>query len=211
MLRNQTSQTRGFTLVEILVVIAIIAILLGIILPALSGIIFKSQEQVCKVDISQIEIALKSYSSDFRDFPPSTVKELGLKDENNLNSGNEALVLCLSSGLKTDTYYEFKEDRLENTDLDSSPVPLKKLTGSVFQTQDLLEITDPWGNPYVYFHSRNLNTATTHNYQINGQLQAAKPYAGKSKTGNFPGYGKYQVISLGGDMTVGTEDDIRSN
>jgi len=184
---------------------------MGIILPALSSVVFKSREKVCQVDISQIEIALKSYNSDFRDFPPSTLKALGLKYENNINSGNESLVLCLSSNLKTDTYYEFRDEQLENTDFDTSPVPLKTLTGSAFSTQDLLELTDPWGNPYVYFHYRDLNTKTTQSYQINGAQQVAKPFAGKSKTGNFPGYGKYQIISLGSDMQVNTEDDIRSN
>lgn len=206
-----TSQIKAFTLIELLVVITILAILMGIILPALSSVVFKSQEKVCQVDISQIEIALKSYNSDFRDFPPSTVKALGLKEENNINSGNEALVLCLSSNLKTDTYYEFKDDNLENTDMDSSPVPLKTLTGSVFSTQDLLEVTDAWGNPYIYFHYRDLNSKTEQNYQINGEVQKAKPFAGKSKTGNFPGYGKFQIISAGKDGKIGTDDDIRSN
>lgn len=208
---NRTLQIKAFTLIELLVVITILAILMGIILPALSSVVFKSQEKVCQVDISQIEIALKSYDSDFRDFPPSTVKALGLKDENNINSGNESLTLCLSSNLKTDTYYEFRDEQLENTDFDTSPVPLKTLTGSVFSTQDLLEITDPWGNPYIYFHYRDLNAKTTQVYQINGAEQKAKPYAGKSKTGNFAGYGKYQIMSIGKDMKVNTDDDIRSN
>lgn len=207
---SSQKQKKGFTLIELLIVVVILGLLMSILLPALSSVLFKSKQKMAIVDISQIETALASYHSDFRDFPPSTVKELGIKNENNINSGNEALVLCLSSTLKTDTYLEFRDDNLDNTDSDSSPIPLNKLTGSSFQTKDLLELLDPWGDPYVYFHSRNLNIATQHTYQINGAEQQAKPHSGKTKTGNFPGYGKYQIISLGGDMKVNTEDDVYS-
>ena len=63
---------RGITLIEILVVIAIISFLLGICLPAfqkarLKGLIVKT-----KSIISSLESALSMYESDFGDYPSGT-------------------------------------------------------------------------------------------------------------------------------------------
>ncbi len=203
-------KNEAFTLVELLVVIAIIGLLLAILLPAIGAVFGSSQRRVCQVSIQQIETSLRLYESDYRDYPPSTVAQLGLSKENKVNSGNESMVLCLSSKNKTDSYFEFKEDNLENNDFDSSPIPLSKLTGSIFQTNSLLELNDPWGNPYVYFHHRDLHSASQQEYNIGGQRTVVTPFSGQTKTGNFPGYGRYQIISSGPDMKIHSEDDIRS-
>lgn len=64
--RGQLSNQFGFTLVELLVVISIIALLIAILLPSLSQARIAAQEMACKSNLRQVGIVVHSYADDNR-------------------------------------------------------------------------------------------------------------------------------------------------
>ena len=71
MKREKTHNKTGFTLVEILTTIAIIAILLGFLIPALNMVQKSAMTAKQKAQFHGIEIAMETFSTDIGDYPPS--------------------------------------------------------------------------------------------------------------------------------------------
>jgi len=63
-------RSSGFTLVELLVVIFILALLIAIISPAIKAALCKVKTVLCKSNLRQIGIALESYQTENRGFAP---------------------------------------------------------------------------------------------------------------------------------------------
>ena len=63
----------GFTLVELLVVVAIIAVLAALLLPAISQSKSAAQSAKCKSNLRQVGLALNMYVADFKAYPYATV------------------------------------------------------------------------------------------------------------------------------------------
>lgn len=64
---TRAASPRAFTLIELLIVIAIIALLVGILLPSLSGARESARQSVCSSNLRQIQIALDLYAPDNKD------------------------------------------------------------------------------------------------------------------------------------------------
>ncbi|HMO14013.1 MAG TPA: DUF1559 domain-containing protein [Pirellulaceae bacterium] len=63
----------GFTLVELLVVISVIAILMAILIPAVQSIRESARRSQCQRQLHQISTAAHTYASNFRHFPAGTL------------------------------------------------------------------------------------------------------------------------------------------
>lgn len=61
----------GFTMVELLVVLGIIALLVGLLLPALSAVKNIAKVTKQKAQFTSIELALTAFKNDYGDYPPS--------------------------------------------------------------------------------------------------------------------------------------------
>ena len=75
--RNVASQTRAFTLIEMLVVVAIIAVLLSILLPSFSAARLTAVRTVCLTRQSAIGVALSIYANDNDSDYPTPAMRLG--------------------------------------------------------------------------------------------------------------------------------------
>ena len=82
---------RGFTLVELLVVITIIGILMSLLLPAVQSARESARKVQCSNNIRNLGLALNSYHTSFKIFPPSSVwRSSGKLDLSSINNSNNS-------------------------------------------------------------------------------------------------------------------------
>lgn len=200
---RRTRRRGGFTLVEILTVMAVIVVLIGLSIPAISMIRTKSSINETTALFQRLTLALSTYNNDFGDYPPSSPKRLGLRG-NGQNDGAELLVRCLTTQARSGNYFSFEDKQLGNVDSDRLPSDADP-TRSSYKTRDLFELLDSWGNPIGYLHNAD--------YAVGGSVTlptglAAFTAARSEKTGQELGLTTYQLWSAGPDGLAGTPDDI---
>ncbi len=101
MIRTSTHRSRpvsalargGFTLVELLVVIIVLAILVGLLLPVIAAALRTARNAAVLAEISQLSQAMASFKQSFGDLPPSRVLLV--------ESGNYAPFINSNAGVST--------------------------------------------------------------------------------------------------------------
>ena len=67
----------GFTVIELLLVVGIIAVLISLLLPAVQSARENARRVQCSKNLMQIGVALANYASTHKVFPPGVVNEKG--------------------------------------------------------------------------------------------------------------------------------------
>ena len=135
-MRKRGGRQGGFTLVEMLVVVAIIAILAGILVPTVNGGLKSAKKRRAEVECQNIETAVRQFQSDFRYMPWGNYndkKKMG-DDQWAEESGNQKKVMSFLQGSNV----------LQKIYLE---IPDSGKGDGVFY--------DPWGKPYVIGMDRN--------------------------------------------------------
>lgn len=87
------SARSGFTLLELLITIAIIAILMALIIPSIQGVRYRAQVQRTSADLEQLDSAIAQFQSDFGLEPFS---ELVLTEDTSVTNWDATPALVLS-------------------------------------------------------------------------------------------------------------------
>ena len=146
--REDTRRSTAFTLIELLIVMAIIIVLAGLILATANYVQKKGYRSRAEAEIAALSAALENYKADNGVYP-STVETINLKanimgdpSAASYTSASLALYKLISGDADNSTdrsaesksYFTFKPNQLSPTD----------------QTAKVLFIRDPFGNSYGY-------------------------------------------------------------
>ena len=147
----------AFTLVELLTVIAIMTILAGLLLPALTKAREKAKVAKCISTIASLQTALGMYQVDYGMYPLSSnnaTQHNGNSHENNIFDGSpNNLVAALTAITLGGPYIEFKGGDLIDAGSSSSDNSWRYV------------LKDPWGQAYIYVSRKyepGNNTSISH-------------------------------------------------
>lgn len=170
----------GFTLIELLVVIVIIMFLAGITIPTVSSIQTNAKKGVASAQISQLELALKQFESDFGFFPPEsytasdTIVSVGGVDiprDDDLNTDSKCLIFFLGSKFTFSSpsfndiygpYIEFKRTQLDEvTGVNFTGTGTNITIEGINGLTKVYEYKDPFGSYYSYDSSSPANNTAS--------------------------------------------------
>lgn len=229
-MRRTRTQRDGFSLIELLAVIAIIAILSGMTLGGISRVRLAAQRAQASADINALSTGIGHFTSKYgvtyipagfslesnytdggsnagdaaylkRVFPNINLASTGLPDQ--ALSQNQALVFFLTGGTVTN-YTGFSSNRQQPFTSGGTRVgPFIDIPASKLNANG--EFIDPWGTPYAYFTAVNGNDyAGSFTEPVNGTT--VSPF---SEGGRFIQQKSFQIISAGPNRKFGRGGDHR--
>lgn len=182
---------RGFTLIEMLVVIGIIGILAGLAVPAATGVMRRAKKVKTSAALKDIQLGIKNYQVEYNRYPirPGSTAEEPVE----LSEGSPLLKVLLADDEKLNprgiAYIE--------------PPMAKNGAGGLSGTQGNYGLTDSWGKAYFVIMDANYDNkisnpdARNEDKDISGGAPPNLPVG-------------VAVFSLGEDKKPNTKDDVVS-
>jgi len=228
-------KSHGFTLKELLVVVAIIAILAAMLLPALSQAREKARQAVCINNMKQQGIIVLMYAQDWRNRTPSSQTDAGTGYDLPYGAWTRSTIDILfdrrASG-KFDYYTGYMTRNKGSASLWFCPSLPKYVSGSAYVMSGGSEVnvlnemavgsySNQWCNGYII---RNIfasgtwpSWSTAGNYSFDVSKNADRAYimdtyiVGHVKPGYTPHRGAWNVLFLDGSVRQAVTTKIHIN
>jgi prepilin-type N-terminal cleavage/methylation domain-containing protein len=195
-------------MIEMLVVIVIIGILASFVAVGVHSAINSAKNSTTEGMIKALVGACGTYYTQWGDYPPTDLQEIGGSGINDLNNGIEALVACLSSKKGGGIKYTADEGFLDNMDGDKAS---SNVTDWYYGDTQLREYMDAYGTPLAYYHHKDYAKAgprlVKYKLQRKAEPVEIKPFKSPA-TATYVGPASFQIRSVGLDGKPGTPDDI---
>jgi prepilin-type N-terminal cleavage/methylation domain-containing protein len=178
---------RGFTLVELLVVVAIIATLIGLLLPAVQSARESARRASCSSNIRQLALATLSYENAKQRLPPSMLHTPGTVFANNNGSWSihGRILPYIEEGVAAlRVNLEVAYDQPPNS---TTGVPTNRVTVFMCPSERNDVVRTKGGAPFVYPHNYGFNFGTWFVYD---------PASGKGGDGAFFPNSKLKVAAI---------------
>jgi prepilin-type N-terminal cleavage/methylation domain-containing protein len=183
---------RGFTLIEMLVVIGIIGILASLAVPAATGVMKKAKKVKTSAALKDIQIAIKMYQQEYNRYPirAGTTTESPIA----LDEGSSLLKILLGENDQKMNPREIKF---------IEPTMGKNGSGGLTGTEGNYGLKDSWGEPYQVLMDANYD-----NKIANPDTKNEDKDVSSGAPANLPV--GVAVYSHGEDKKPNTKDDIVS-
>lgn len=153
-MRKIPVRQRGFTLVEMLTVIAIIVLLAGMLLPAVAEAQRRIHASATRAQIRALETAVNGYRAEWRDYPLSGPTNNASPDTFSASDGAAQLYKAVAktftvSGVNYGPYYSLSDDE-RSTSQNSSWTDNGTTTGNPYIVDKI-----PPGMPILYYRANS--------------------------------------------------------
>lgn len=140
----------GFTLVELLVVIGIIALLAGVLLPAVNTVLKKADESRARADVQRIYLAWKRYYAEYGWWPVEGGRCVGYP----MSEGSVVRAVPTLGDIVTNIFIPpLRSDAVGGDSQiikEWNPDRIQFLAYDDVAIDDSGQMVDPWGKPYLF-------------------------------------------------------------